>query len=76
VSENNTIGTYISDKDIYRSAKLFMDKHGDDAISESLKKSAKLLAKGDVQGGEVWNRIANAIGWMQNSEGFNAGSIH
>ncbi len=66
----------IADIDIYRAAKLYFDKYGDDATSEALKKSAELFAKGDKEGGETWNKIANAAAWMLNADLYEDGVIH
>lgn len=66
----------IADIDIYRAAKMFVDKYGDDATSEALKKSAELFAKGDDTGGKTWNKIANAVGWMLNEDLYEDGAIH
>lgn len=65
----------IADIDIYRAAKMFVDKHGDDATSEALKKSAELFAKGDNEGGETWQKIARAACWMLNEETYDEESI-
>ncbi len=49
------------DKDIYRSAKLLIDRHGDDAVIEAAKKADEMLDKGDLDGQATWNRILRAI---------------
>lgn len=52
-----------------------VDKYGDDATSEALKKSAELFAKGDKEGGETWQKIARAACWMLNEETYDEESI-
>ena len=66
----------IADIDIYRAAKMYVDKYDDDATSEALKKSAELFSKGDKEGGETWNKIANAAAWMLNEDLYEDGVIH
>ncbi len=66
----------IADIDIYRVAKIYVDKHGKDATSEALKKSAELYASGDTSGGDTWHKIAKAIGWMLNEDLYEEGAIH
>ena len=55
----------IYDIDIYRSAKLLIDKHGDDAQLRAIKRATKMLNAGDVYGYAVWKRIMDAIKDMQ-----------
>ncbi len=42
----------VTDKDIYASAKIFIKRHGDDALMEAMNKMAEFEAKGDVEGRE------------------------
>ena len=49
------------DKEIYRSAKLLIDRHGDDAVIEAAMKADKMLEQGDLDGLATWNRILRAI---------------
>lgn len=65
----------IADIDVYRAAKMLVDKHDKDAISEALKKSAKLYAAGDIAGGDTWGKIANAAGWMLYDDFYDGGVI-
>ena len=51
----------IDDIDIYRAAKLLIDKHSDEAAIIAIKHATKMLDDGDVDGYSVWKRIANAI---------------
>ena len=50
-----------ADLDIYRSAKLLIDRHGDDAVIEAAMKADKMLEQGDLDGLATWNRILRAI---------------
>ena len=49
------------DIDIYRAAKLLIDKHGDEADVIAIRWATKMLDDGDVDGYAVWKRITNAI---------------
>ncbi len=49
------------DIDIYRAAKLLIDKHGDEADVIAIKRATKMLDEGDVDGYAVWKRIVDAI---------------
>ena len=49
------------DKDIYRSAKLLIDRHGDDAVIEAAMMADKMLEQGVLDGMATWNRILRAI---------------
>ena len=51
----------VDDIDIYRAAKLLIDKHGGDADVIAIKRATKMLDDGDVDGYAVWKRIVNAI---------------
>ena len=50
-----------SDLDIYRSAKLLIDRHGADAVIEAAMRADELLDSGDLDGLATWNRILRAI---------------
>ena len=65
----------IADIDVYRAAKMYVDKYEEDATSEALKKSAELFAAGNVAGGETWQKIARAACWMLNEETYEEESI-
>jgi hypothetical protein len=51
-----------SDLDIFRSAKLIIDEHGDDAHQHALNEAAKRTGDGRA----TWKRIADAIQKYQN----------
>ena len=49
------------DKDIFRSAKLLIDRHGNDAPIHAAMRADKMLDAGDLDGLATWNRIIRAI---------------
>jgi hypothetical protein len=56
----------VTDRDIYASARMFIDKHGDEALEKAIEKIAAFERRGDIDGRECWNKIAKGIEWMQN----------
>ena len=50
-----------SDLDIYRAAKLLVDRHGDEAPSHAAMRADELLKDGDVDGYAIWKQILKAI---------------
>ena len=50
-----------SDLDIFRSAKLLIDQHGQDALIEAALKADELLDAGDLDGQATWLRIRKAV---------------
>ena len=59
----------ISDRDVWASAKLLRDQHGDDAAIEAAMKADELGAAGDLPGQRTWLRIIRAIEWLQDHGG-------
>jgi len=51
----------VSDLDIYRSAKLLIGQHGENADLEASRMFDLMTTKGDVAGCSVWRRIGDAI---------------
>ncbi len=51
----------VSEFDIFRSAKLLINQHGQDALIEAVLKADELLDAGDVAGRAVWLRIRKAV---------------
>ncbi len=49
------------DKDTYRTAKLLIDQHGDDAPIHAAMRADAMLDAGDLDGLATWNRILRAI---------------
>jgi hypothetical protein len=52
----------ISDLDIARSAHLFIQRHGDEAIARAREMVEVMRRKGDNEGADTWLRIIVAIG--------------
>ena len=55
----------VSEIDIYRSANLIVQQHGDEARTHAATRADELLAAGDAAGGAVWLRIARAVDELQ-----------
>jgi hypothetical protein len=55
----------ISEIDIYRIANIYREQYGEIALIEAMKKIEEFRADNNVEGMEVWNKIANIIEWMQ-----------
>ncbi len=51
----------ISDLDVYRSAQLIVERHGDGAPIEAAMKVDAMLEKGDIDGQAAWLRILRAV---------------
>ena len=56
------------DLDIYRSAKLLIDKHGDDAPIFSAQQADACLEKGDLDGKAVWMGVIRALKELLNQQ--------
>ncbi len=54
-----------SNLDIYRTAQLLIDQHGDDAILEAAMRADEMLDKGDLDGRAVWRQVLAAIEELQ-----------
>ena len=50
-----------ADLDIYRSARLLVDQHGEDAPIFAAQQADKCLEAGDLDGKAVWMRVIGAI---------------
>jgi len=50
-----------NDIDIWRSAKLLLDKYGDKAAIVAAQRADELLDQGDIDGRSAWTRIVKAI---------------
>ncbi len=64
------------DKDIYRSAKLLIDRHGGDAVIHAAMRADELLDAGDIDGQVVWKRIIHAIEELQSKERLEGEKLH
>ncbi len=58
-----------SEIDIYRSAKLLINQHGEDAARRATRRAATLLEGGDMEGRRVWLSILEAI-WLRSGGAF------
>ncbi len=56
------------DIDIYRSAKLYIDQHGDDAALQAALRADALLDTDDLDGAATWRKIIKAIEVMRATE--------
>ena len=54
-----------SEIDIYRSAKLLIDHHGEDAPIFAAMQADKCSEKGDMKGRRVWLRVIKAVEELQ-----------
>ena len=54
-----------SDLDIYRSAKLLIDQHGDSAATEAAMRADEFLDPDNIDGRRVWTRIMQTIEELQ-----------
>ena len=54
-----------SEIDIYRSAKLLIDQHGDEAPAFAAMQADKRAEAGDMEGRRVWLSIREAIGELK-----------
>jgi hypothetical protein len=53
------------DLDIYRAAKLVIDRHGGEAALQAAGRADFLLEEGDAEGAAIWRRIMVAIEELQ-----------
>jgi hypothetical protein len=56
-----------TDHDILRSANLWLNRHGDDAVTEARKMVASLQEAGDRDSADVWLRVLLAVENMRGS---------
>ncbi len=57
---HHIITQMISDLDVYRSAQLLVERHGDGAPIEAAMKADAMLEKGDIDGQAAWLRVVKA----------------
>src|SRR5215469_11870851 len=55
----------IPDLDIYRAAKLVIDRHGEEAALYAAARTAVLAGEGDLEGAAVWRQITAAVEELQ-----------
>jgi hypothetical protein len=51
----------LKDLDIYRTAKVLIDRYGDGASLHAAGRADELLDKGDMEGRRVWLRVHEAV---------------
>ena len=51
--------------DIYRAAKLVIDRHGEDAALYATARTAILAGEGDDEGAAIWRQITTAVEELQ-----------
>ncbi len=56
-----------NDIDVWRAAKLLVDRYGDGATAEAMKRADALAAQGDAEGKVAWLRIFEAIEELQST---------
>ncbi len=64
----------MDEKDIYRAAKLLIDKHGNMALQRASERAVELGKAGDVEGVQTWKAILRAVKELQDTEA--GGSVH
>ena len=65
---------FVKDLDIWCAAKLLIDRHGESAAVEAMKRADALAAQGDAAGKVAWLRILEAIEELQST--VPSGPIH
>jgi len=53
------------ERDVWATAKLMIDRHGEDATIFAAMKADRMLSKGDIEGQKAWLRIWRAIEDLQ-----------
>ena len=62
------------DIDIYRAAKVMLDRHGDDAPVHAAMRADAMSDRGDMEGRAAWLRIKAAVEELQRTEA--GGVVH
>ena len=62
--------------DIYRSAKLLIDRYGKDASLHCARRADEMLNKGDLDGFAVWRLIKRAVDELEAKEVPASAKIH
>ena len=65
-----------TDLDIYRSAKLLIDRHGEHAIIEAAMRADELLDMGGLDGQRVWMAIRAAVRELQRERPGDGERVH
>ncbi len=66
----------IPDLDIYRSARVLVKHHGEDAPIHTAMRADELLDKGDLDGYAVWKRMLKAVEELQREIATGGDQIH
>ena len=64
----------VGGRDIYRAAKLLVDRHGEDAPIHAFKQADELMDQGDMEGRAVWLRVKSAAEELLRTEA--GGAVH
>ena len=65
-----------SNLDIFRSARVLLDQHGEDAPIEAAMKADAMLEKGDLDGYAVWKRILRAVEELRRAQPAGKDQVH
>lgn len=63
----------MDDRDIWRSAKLYIDRYGKDAKIQAGFRADACLDQGDLDGAAVWRRVIQVVEELENET---PGSVH
>jgi hypothetical protein len=66
----------ISGADIWRTAKILIEQHGDDAADHAASRSFNLQYEGDLHAAAAWHRIERAVKWLQDPGPARVGKAH
>ena len=66
----------VSDLDIYRSANLIVQQHGDEAPIEAAMHADAMLNKGDRGGQRAWLRIVKAVTELLDTQPGDGAAVH
>ncbi len=66
----------ISDLDIWRSANLPIQQHGDQAEAEAAQRAGSMLKQGEKEGWRVWLRILEKVMEVQREEPSEGEPVH
>lgn len=64
------------DLDIYRTANVLVELHGDDAPIQAAMKADAMLDAGDVEGQAVWKRILAAVDELVSTDRPDGAGVH
>ena len=66
----------IPDIDIWRSARVLVKQHGEDAPIEAAMKADAMLEEGDLDGYATWKRILRAVEELQGTAPKSGEAVH